>query len=195
MGQIQVKVIGITVAKPSSNIFMLILAEVNGERKVPIIIGEFEAKAIMMMLQDTDIKRPLIYDTMTDVFKSIDIDVVRVAIVKKIEEVYHSELVVDKGGERLKFDIRSSDAIAVALRTGAPIYVEEEILEEVKDRVQVRHTEHAPVEICFDDELEEYLKVAIDNENYERAQEIKREILRRTNGGERLPDSEIINNQ
>ena len=66
--------------------------------------------------------------------------------------------------------------MALAIRSGAPIFVEDEILEEVKDRVQIRHTDDAPVSMLFDEELAEALQRAIASENYERAQEIKNRI-------------------
>jgi bifunctional DNase/RNase len=102
-----------------------------------------------------------------------DIDLVRVDIVRKSGEAYFSKLVIMNGDEELQLDSRTSDSVALAIRYNAPIYVEETILEEVKDRVQIRHTDDAPVHMLFEEELEEALQRAIAAENYERAQEIK----------------------
>ncbi len=185
MAQIQVRVMDITVAKETKDIFMLILKEVNGERRLPIIIGGFEAKSIMVALQDIEPKRPLIYDAMIDLLNNVDMKLLRVVVVDRIGVVFHSKIVVDNRGEQITLDVRTSDAIAVALRSRAPIYVEEPILEEMKSCIQIRHVD-APIESYFDDELATHLQIAIDNENYERAQEIKLEMQRRDSGGERI---------
>ena len=113
---------------------------------------------------------------MLDMMNQCDIDLVRVDVVRKSGEAYFSKLVIMNGDEELQLDSRTSDSVALAVRYNAPIYVEEEILEEVKDRVQIRHTDDAPVHMLFDEELEEALQRAIASENYERAQEIKNRI-------------------
>ena len=163
-------------AKPDNEIYLLMLEEVEGSRKLPIIIGGFEAKSILVALQKMELKRPIIYDLMLDMMLNCDIDLLRVDIVRKSGEAYFSKLVVKNGDEELQLDSRTSDSVALAIRSGAPIFVEDEILEEVKDRVQIRHTDDAPVSMLFDEELAEALQRAIASENYERAQEIKNRI-------------------
>lgn len=169
----EVRVMGVSEAKPDNDIYLLMLEEVDGSRKLPIIIGGFEAKSILIALQKVELKRPIVYDLMLDMMNRCDIDLVRVDIVRKSGEAYFSKLVIMNGDEELQLDSRTSDSVALAVRYNAPIYVEEEILEEVKDRVQIRHTDDAPVHMLFDEELEEALQRAIASENYERAQEIK----------------------
>lgn len=169
----EVRVMGVSEAKPDNDIYLLMLEEVDGSRKLPIIIGGFEAKSILIALQKVELKRPIVYDLMLDMMNRCDIDLVRVDIVRKSGEAYFSKLVIMNGDEELQLDSRTSDSVALAVRHNAPIYVEEEILEEVKDRVQIRHTDDAPVHMLFDEELEEALQRAIASENYERAQEIK----------------------
>ena len=169
----EVRVMGVSEAKPDNDIYLLMLEEVDGSRKLPIIIGGFEAKSILIALQKVELKRPIVYDLMLDMMNHCDIDLVRVDIVRKSGEAYFSKLVIMNGDEELQLDSRTSDSVALAVRYNAPIYVEEEILEEVKDRVQIRHTDDAPVHMLFDEELEEALQRAIASENYERAQEIK----------------------
>jgi bifunctional DNase/RNase len=113
---------------------------------------------------------------MFDMMNLCDVDLVRVDIVRKSGEAYFSKLVIMNGDEELQLDSRTSDSVALAVRYNAPIYVEDRILEEVKDRVQIRHTDDAPVHMLFDEELDEALQRAIASENYERAQEIKNRI-------------------
>lgn len=169
----EVRVMGVSEAKPDNDIYLLMLEEVDGSRKLPIIIGGFEAKSILIALQKVELKRPIVYDLMLDMMNRCDIDLVRVDVVRKSGEAYFSKLVIMNGDEELQLDSRTSDSVALAVRYNAPIYVEEEILEEVKDRVQIRHTDDAPVHMLFDEELDEALQRAIASENYERAQEIK----------------------
>ena len=172
----KVRVMGVSEVKNDSGIHLLMLEEEGGARKLPIIIGGFEAKSIMIALHKVELKRPIVYDLMLDMMFNYDIELLRVDIVRKSGEAYFSHLVTNQDGHELALDCRTSDAIALAVRCGAPIYIEEEILEEVKDRVQIRHTDDAPVSMLFDDELDEALQRAIASENYERAQEIKERI-------------------
>lgn len=186
MSQIMVRVLGVSEAKPKYGIYLLLLDEVGGERKLPIIIGGFEAKSIMIALQGVELKRPIVYDMVVELLQQCDLNLVKVVVVRKSGEAYFSEVVVEKAGEFVRLDARTSDAVALALRYKAPIYVEEEVLDAAKDRVQVRHTESAPVDILYDEELEEYLKKSIESEQYERAMELRDEIKRRQDGGERV---------
>ena len=172
----EVRIMGVSEAKPDNDIYLLMLEEVGGNRKLPIIIGGFEARSILVGLQKVELKRPIVYDLMLDLMNQCEIDLVRVDIVRKSGEAYFSKLVIMNGNEELQLDSRTSDSVALAIRYNAPIYVEEKILEEVKDRVQIRHTDDAPVSMLFDEELDEALQRAIASENYERAQEIKNRL-------------------
>lgn len=172
----KVKIIGVSEVKNDTDIHLLMLEEVEGHRKLPIIIGGFEAKSILIALQKVELRRPIVYDLMLEMMQRCDIEFVCVEIVRKSGEAYFSNVVVACGGEEIRLDSRTSDAVALAVRHNVPIYVEEQILEEVKDRVQIRHTDDAPVSILYDEELEEALQHAIATENYERAQEIKQRM-------------------
>ena len=170
----KVRVLGVSEVKNDVEIHLLMLEEEDGGRKLPIIIGGFEAKSILIALQKVELKRPIIYDLMLEMMSQYNIEIIRVDIVRKSGEAYFSKLVVIQDADELSLDCRTSDAVALAVRYGAPIYIEEEILEEVKDRVQIRHTADAPVSILYDYELKDAFQEAIAAENYERAQEIKK---------------------
>ena len=173
----KVRVMGVSeVKKDETGIHLLMLEEEGGGRKLPLIIGGFEAKSILIALQKVELKRPIVYDLMLDMMGNYDIELLRVDIVRKSGEAYFSQLITIQDGHELALDCRTSDAVALAVRRGAPIYIEEEILEEVKDRVQIRHTADAPVSILYDYELQDALQEAIAAENYERAQEIKNRL-------------------
>ena len=175
----KVRIMGVSEVKnDEAGIHLLMLEEVDGGRKLPIIIGGFEAKSILIALQRVELKRPIVYDLMLEMMDSCDIELVCVEIVRKSGEAYFSNVVISRNGEEIRLDSRTSDAVALAVRHKVPMYVEDQILEEVKDRVQIRHTDDAPVSILYDEELEEALQHAIVTENYERAQEIKQRMNR-----------------
>ena len=172
----KVRIIGVSEVQNDTGIHLLMLEEVHGPRKLPIIIGGFEAKSILIALQKVELKRPIVYDLMLGMMNNYNVELIRVDIVRKSGEAYFSNLVISRDGQEVHLDCRTSDGVALAVRYKAPIYVEEQILEEVKDRVQIRHTDDAPVSILYDEELEEALQYAIATENYERAQEIKNRL-------------------
>lgn len=174
------RVMGVSEAKPDREIFLLMLEEIGGERRMPVIIGGFEARSILVGLHEARLKRPIIYDLMVDMMNRCDIRPVEVDVVRKSGEVYYSTLIVKRaGGEEVTLECRTSDAVALAVRRNIPIFVDETILDEVKDRVQVRHTYEAPANMLFDDELKDMLAQAVQREDYEKAKALKDEIRRR----------------
>lgn len=113
----------------SSNTPVVILREVDGERVLPIWIGPGEASAIAMQLADMKFSRPLTHDLLVSVLGGLGGDLHRVHITKVVDNTYFAELIVHRNGEVLTVDARPSDSIAVALRTEAQIFAQEELLE------------------------------------------------------------------
>lgn len=180
MVKVAMRVMGVSEAKPAQEIYLLMLEEIGGNRRMPVIIGGFEARSILVGLHDAELKRPIVYDLMSVMMDRCDIEPVEVDVVRKSGEAYFSQLVVRReDGVAVVLECRTSDAVALAVRKNIPIFVDEAILDEVKDRVQVRHTDDAPVGMLYDDELEEMLGRAVAREDYERAQELKTEMTRR----------------
>lgn len=122
---------------------LLILADEGNTRLLPMVIGQFEAKAIAMELVGQHFDRPLTHDLLHSVVSSLGHHLERVDVTKLEDEIFFAELTLAGEGDLVKVDSRPSDAIALALRSGAPIYVGEEVL----DRVAVR-----PEDIAVEDE-------------------------------------------
>ncbi|MDE6295403.1 MAG: bifunctional nuclease family protein [Muribaculaceae bacterium] len=127
----ELKLIGITYNQIESGVYALILEEVNGARRIPIIIGYPEAQSIECKLQNIKTPRPLTHDLLRVIMESFELTLLCVDIHKLDNGVFAADLVMqDKDGNLRHIDARSSDAIALAIRTGSPIYTDAEVLEE-----------------------------------------------------------------
>ncbi len=164
--------------------FHLILKEKYGTRRLPILIGGFEGRVISWTIEGIQMDRPLTHDLMVSILDAFDI-VVKEAVITKIENsIFYAELVLEKGGAIIKVDSRASDAIAIALKTNAPIYAYEEVMKQAAIEITVIEKEHKKEKSLEDiplNELEEMLQKAIEEENYEYASLIRDEIRRRKN--------------
>src|ERR1051325_3260545 len=121
---IEVTVAGLGIAPPSS-VPLLLLKERQGERVLPVGIGPLEAQAIVMPLQGVKPPRPLTHDIMLEILTSLGGHLRRVEIVELIESTFHARLMLESGGQERIYDIRPSDAVALAVRTETPIFVAE----------------------------------------------------------------------
>lgn len=126
----QLRVAGITYNQIESGVYALILEEVNGGRRIPIVIGYPEAQAIECKLQEVSTPRPLTHDLMKGIMAGFGLRLVCVDIRKLESGVFAADLLIEgPEGDLKKIDARSSDAIALALRTGSPIYTSSDVLE------------------------------------------------------------------
>jgi len=126
---------------PRSGMYILLLQQVDGNEALPIWIGKPEADAIALAVGKVVTPRPLTHDLIKNIFDDLNAKVTKVVITEIIDNTYYSLIYADNGKEEIAIDSRPSDAIAVALRVNAPIFVEDNVLE-------VRRA----------DELEEWLK-------------------------------------
>ena len=174
------------------------MSEIEGERKLPIVIGTNEAQSIAIAIEK-EIKppRPLTHDLFKNFCVRFDIKIKQVIIHKLVEGVFYSSVICERDGIEEIIDSRSSDAIALAIRFEAPIYTYENILEEagVVIKIEKEIDEKSLLKELFSDEnsetenndlkekttkeLEELLKIAVQNENYESAAKIRDEISNR----------------
>lgn len=193
MKKIKLKVLGISYSQTQSGAYALVLIEENGERRIPIIIGGFEAQAIVIKLENLDPPRPLTHDLFKSFADEFNISLIEVFIYKLEEGVFYSKLVCDNGEKEYSIDSRTSDAVALALRFNCPIYITEEILE--KAGITVAPTETAnpgsgddeglyePEVTKYgsysDEELYKMIDDAVKTEDYERAAAIRDEIEKR----------------
>ncbi|TAM59104.1 bifunctional nuclease family protein [bacterium] len=106
---------------------VVILKDLEGKRYLPILIGPFEATAIALALEGTQAPRPLSHDLMKNILDTLEAKLVQVVVHDIKESTFYARLVIETGGETEEIDARPSDAIALALRVGAPIYVSDKI--------------------------------------------------------------------
>jgi len=198
MNLIQLLINGISYSQTQNGAYALILSEMEGERKLPIVIGTNEAQSIAIAIEK-EIKppRPLTHDLFKNFCVRFDIKIKQVIIHKLVEGVFYSSVICERDGIEEIIDSRSSDAIALAIRFEAPIYTYENILEEagVVIKIEKEIDEKSLLKELFSDEnsetenndlkekttkeLEELLKIAVQNENYESAAKIRDEISNR----------------
>jgi bifunctional DNase/RNase len=126
---IEVTVAGLGIAPPSS-LPLLLLKERDGERVLPVGIGPLEAQAIVMPLQGVKPPRPMTHDIMVEIVSSLGVHLRRVEIVELVESTFHARLMVETGGVEKTYDIRPSDAVALAVRTETPIFVAEAVFDQ-----------------------------------------------------------------
>ena len=198
MNLIQLLINGISYSQTQNGAYALILSEIEGERKLPIVIGTNEAQSIAIAIEK-EIKppRPLTHDLFKNFCVRFDIKIKQVIIHKLVEGVFYSSVICERDGIEEIIDSRSSDAIALAIRFEAPIYTYEKILEKAGVIIKVEKevdeksllnelfSNESSEEINFDlkeksrKELDELLKIAVKNENYESAAKIRDEISKR----------------
>ncbi|MBK9290532.1 MAG: bifunctional nuclease family protein [Bacteroidetes bacterium] len=188
MQKVRLEIVRMTYSQSQSGAYALILGEVGGTRRLPIIIGGFEAQAIALGLERIRQKRPLTHDLFMNFARFYGIELVEVVINKFREGVFFAILRCEKDGVISEIDARTSDAVALALRFQCPIYTYESILKEAGIVMDDEGSNIEPEESGEDDspfsnyllsELEELLQKAIENEEYERASQIRDEIQRR----------------
>jgi bifunctional DNase/RNase len=122
------KVAGI-VLDPYSNVPIVVLKDLEDKKTVPIWIGLVEASAIAMELEDIKIQRPLTHDLIKNLLTELQVNVIKIEVTDLRDNTYFAIIHLEKGGEVIEVDSRPSDAIAVALRTKSPIFVDEKVVE------------------------------------------------------------------
>ncbi len=193
MKRVKLKVLGISYSQTQSGAYALILVEDKGERRVPIIIGGFEAQAIVIKLENLEPPRPLTHDLFKSFASEFNISIIEVMIYKLEEGVFYSRLLCNNGEKEISIDSRTSDAVALALRFGCPVYITEEILD--KAGITITATESEPsadtdsdslfetggskYDTYSDEELYKMIDEAVSTEDYERAAAIRDEIEKR----------------
>ena len=139
MNLVQLLINGISYSQTQNGAYALILSEIEGERKLPIVIGTNEAQSIAIAIEK-EIKppRPLTHDLFKNFCVRFDIEIKQVIIHKLVDGVFYSSVICERDGIEEIIDSRSSDAIALAIRFEAPIYTYENILERSKGEVKER---------------------------------------------------------
>lgn len=204
MSLVRLKIKGISYSQTQNGAYALILNEVDGDRKLPIVIGAFEAQSIAIALEkEIRPPRPLTHDLFKNFADRFDIVVKQVIIHKLVDGVFYSSLICERDKIEEIIDARTSDAIALALRFQAPIFTYKNILDKAGIYLKVdpnKEDEASPENIFVEDiineeleitdpvenykshtieELQHLLDEAVNNEDYEKAAKIRDEISKR----------------
>ena len=197
MDYIQVDIIGLSTSPSSGGAYALVLGEVGGNRRLPIIIGAFEAQAIALELEKIQPPRPMTHDLIRSLFDALGAEVTDVVIDDLREGTFFAKIRYVADGDEATLDARPSDAVALAVRTDAPLFVAASVLDEagipaddddeVGDRVEADSGEAefesaASSAMSRLDRMESQLEKAIANEDYEKAAQLRDDIARMKEG-------------
>lgn len=195
MEKVKLEIVGLSYSQTQSGAYALVLSETNGNRRLPIIIGGFEAQAIAIELEKMSPTRPLTHDLFKSFAEAHDINITEVLIYNLSEGIFYAKLICEHQGKQTEIDARTSDAIAVGIRVGCPIFTYEKILssagikldetdegtpKELETTEEVSEAPVTDVKQMTIAQLEEELNNAIEAENYEKASKIRDEINRRS---------------
>lgn len=194
MNKIELSIVALSHSVTQSHNYAVVLGESKGNRRLPIVIGGFEAQAIAVALESMSPNRPLTHDLFKNTLDKFRLELKEIIISNLIEGVFYATLVIEKDGALVEIDSRTSDAIAMAVRFKCPIYTYEFILESagvVLDKEDIEAENLGVEEVSYDSakkkeisdystkELEETLEDALSKEDYEKAAEIRDEMNRR----------------
>jgi bifunctional DNase/RNase len=191
MQKIELEIVALSHSVTQSNSYAVILGEVNGVRRLPIVIGGFEAQAIAVALENMHPSRPLTHDLMKNFMTAFDIKLQEVYICDLQEGIFYSKLVCYTANDTIEIDSRTSDALALAVRFGCPIYVHAPILDQAGLANETGEKIAAPIankpaatsatnlSSLSVQELNDLLAEVLEQEDYIRAIDIRDEINKR----------------
>lgn len=195
MKKIKLDIVGLSYSQTQSGAYALVLGEVNGRRRLPIIIGSFEAQAIAIEIEKMTPSRPLTHDLFKSLSSSFHISIQEIIIYNLVDGIFYAKLICSDGKKTSEIDARTSDAIAIAVRFDCPIYTYEFILatagiviegnefvflDNIEPNVEEKTVNPSlNYNSLSDNELKEKLKDALSEEAYERAAKIRDELSRR----------------
>jgi hypothetical protein len=195
MQKIKLNILGLSVSQSQSGAYALVLAEEDGDRRIPIIIGPIEAQSIAIQLEGLKPPRPLTHDLFKQMATAFGIEVTEIIIYKLEEGIFYSELICTRNEKQIIIDSRTSDAVALSLRFNCPIFTTEEIISRAGIVIEFENDQgqeewHQSVsdeplrgkheyEKYTSAELNQMLNNAVSAEDYEKASAIRDEINRR----------------
>ncbi len=187
MNYIQVDILGLSTSSSSGGAYALVLGESSGNRRLPIIIGAFEAQAIALELEKIQPPRPMTHDLLRNLFDAVGAEVLFVVVDELRDGTFFAKVQYRYGGEERKLDCRPSDAVALAVRVEAPIYVDAAVLGEAGIPTEEEAAAETEEPVIAEEpaiprtrleQMEEMLQKAISDEDYEKAAQLRDEIAR-----------------
>ncbi len=194
MKKVKLEIVGLSYSQTQTGAYTLVLGETKGKRRLPIVIGGFEAQAIAIELEKMTPSRPLTHDLFKSFVEGFNINVSEVIIYNLVEGIFFAKIITSDGSKEVEIDARTSDAIALAVRFNCPINTYEFILSqagilldddaivganepiEKDDFVEIKETDYLKKST---EELKQLLEVALDEEDYEKASHIRDELNNR----------------
>ena len=194
MNKVSLEIVGLTYSESATGAYVLILGDKNSQRRLPIVIGNAEAESIAVGIEKHKNGRPHTHDLFLRFAHEFGIEIMEVVINRFRDGVYYAMLVCKQGDDLTMVDARPSDAIAIAVRMGCEIYAYESVMEEAgiimediekqdddvpDDNLINKSTSKTSLDMLDLEALESLLEEAIDNEDYQKAAQIRDEINRR----------------
>jgi len=188
--KIQLDLVDITPSSSSNGAYVMALTEIAGARSLAIVIGPAEAHSIVIVMEKMPITRPLTHDLFVSLAENFEIHVEEVFIYQMIDGIFYARIVVRGNGKTVEVDSRTSDAVAIAIRFGAPIFCAKEVMDEVGRDMRAL-TEGDDLDFDLDiteedleeelsaEELQVKLDEALQNEDYELASKLRDELEKR----------------
>jgi uncharacterized protein len=194
MKKIELEIVALSHSLAQTQNYAIVLGESDGVRRLPIVIGEFEAQAIAVAMEGMAPSRPMTHDLFKNTLAGFNIEVKEVVINNLVDGIFYANLICLLNGKQTEIDSRTSDALALAVRFGCPIFTFEFILEQAgiileeetekevqraKSRRSDKQTKVKTLQENTIEELETLLQNALDSEDYENAAKIRDEINHR----------------
>lgn len=188
--RVKLSILGISFSQVQAGAYALIFSEDDGPRRLPIVIGTPEAQSIAIVMEKINPPRPLSHDLMVSIFSYLDVELLEVFIHKFDEGAFFAELSLKQGENEYKIDSRTSDAVALAIRTHAPIYTTEEIMknmaiifdeksEEQEEMKEFLSNDDKDLSRLDSETLNSLLQEALSKEDFETAIKLRDELNKR----------------
>jgi len=197
MKKIELRIVALSHSVSQSNNYAVVLGEISGLRRIPIVIGSFEAQAIAVAMEKMTPNRPLTHDLFKNTIEAFRIEIKEIVINNLLDGIFYAKLICEREGEIIEMDSRTSDAIALAVRFQCPIYTyefiidtagveleentNEEIEEEESDNLIGKNANEKQEALSSYslESLQNMLMQVLEEENYEKAAIIRDEIDKR----------------
>ena len=191
MNKIELEIVALSHSVTQSHNYAVVLGEIEGNKRLPIVIGGFEAQAIAVAMENMTPNRPLTHDLFKNTLDTFSIDLKEIVINNLLDGIFYAQLVCEQNGQEFTIDSRTSDAIAMAVRYNCPIYTMDFILEEagvvldeteeekVKKRPRKKAKKSDDLTVLSLKALNKLLDEVLQKEDYEKAAQIRDEINKR----------------